>query len=360
MREELSGRERVSLALNHREADRVSICDGLWPSLVEQWYATGSPAFPPGLSPDDAFGYDMLHIRPDTTLRLPEETLEETAEYSVIRDANGTTIKRWKDLTFPGGPVDHLIGNRADWEEHKWRARWDRKRVDWRAARRAYVGGRARGQFIVYSGAICWDAALPIVGPETLLYAMADDPKWVGDMFETLTDLCLAGAEEMLGGGFEFDGAFLCDDMGFRSGSLFSLRTYRELFFPQDRRVCDFFRARGMPVILHSCGQVTALIPDLIRAGYTCLNPLEVKAGMDLVALKREYGRDLAFMGGIDVRKLGDPDPVAIEQEIASKLPVALEGGGYIYALDGPVTPDVSLKRYMYALDLVYLYGGYS
>jgi uroporphyrinogen decarboxylase len=148
--------------------------------------------------------------------------------------------------------------------------------------------------------------------------------------------------------------------MGSRSGPLFSLRTYDELFFPEDHRVCQFFAARGIPVILHSCGNVKRLIPRLIEAGYAGLNPLEVKAGMDLVELKKAYGDVLTFMGGIDVRQVADPDPRLIAAEIATKVPVAMQDGGYIYALDGPVLPGTSLERYCYVMELVRYYGRYD
>jgi len=86
----------------------------------------------------------------------------------------------------------------------------------------------------------------------------------------------------------------------------------------------------GMPVILHSCGNVKELIPDLIRGDLDCLQPLEFKAGMDLIELKENFGDRLAFIGGIDVRKMAGPDPGTIEEEIRRKFEVAKKGGGYI------------------------------
>jgi len=356
MTAEMTGRERISLALQHRAADRVGVVDGLWPGLLETWRREG---FPPNREPDEVFGFDMTTIRPDISLRLPTAVLEETPEYVISRSADGATIKQARDGSFPAGAIDHTIKTRADWETYRERAVWDRERVDWPAVRAAYARARARGQFVVYGGALCWDAALPIVGTETLLRALVEDPDWVRDMYRTLTDICLAGAEELLAAGFEFDGAFLCDDMGGRTGPLFSPRTYDALFFPEDRRVCSLFAARGIPVILHSCGNIQRLIPRLIEAGYTGLNPLEVKAGMDLVALKKQYGAALAFMGGIDARLVIASDPREIEHEIASKVPIAMQGGGYIYALDGPVLPGTALERYHHVLDLVRRHGTY-
>jgi uroporphyrinogen decarboxylase len=129
--------------------------------------------------------------------------------------------------------------------------------------------------------------------------------------------------------------------------------------FESDRLLYDFFHQHDMPVILHSCGRVTALIPHLIEAGLDCLQPLEVKAGMDLVELKREFGRDLAFMGGIDVRAMADPNPQAIEDEIRRKFEAALPGGGYIYHSDHSVPNNVSYQQYTRVMELVREHGAY-
>ncbi len=114
-----------------------------------------------------------------------------------------------------------------------------------------------------------------------------------------------------------------------------------------------------MPIILHSCGRVLDLIPRFIEDGLACLQPVETKAGRDLVELKREFGDRMAFMGGIDVRAMADPDPSVIEEEIKSKIPLAKRGGGYIYHSDHSVPNNVSFQRYCRVLELVREYGVY-
>lgn len=354
---EYTPRERIGMLLGHREADRVGIDDSVWSTTLERWYSEGLPKTP---SPSEIFGYEILQLRPDTSLRLPTVVLEETDEHTIVRNSNGTTVKNWKHATSTPGWLDHLVKTRADWEEYKVRAQWDRSRVDWPAVRRAYEEGRRRNLFIVYAGAISWDATLPVVGAEAMLYAMVDDPDWIRDMYQTYADIYLAGAEEMMGAGIEFDGAWVYDDMAYRSGPFFSPRTYEELLFPHDKRVCAFFRSRRMPIILHSCGRVAPLIPRLIEAGYSCLQPLEAKAGMDVRELKKQFGSRLAFMGGIDTRAMADPDPRVIEEEIASKVSVAKQGGGYIYYSDHSVPDSVSLEQYRRVLELVQRYGRYG
>ena len=163
-----------------------------------------------------------------------------------------------------------------------------------------------------------------------------------------------------MAGGYVFDGVFLFDDMGYRNGTLFSPADYRELLFPAHKRACDFFKSKNFPIILHSCGCVQAFIPDLIEAGFTCLQPLEVKAGMDVIELKKDFGHQLAFMGGIDVRKMAHPDPSVIEEEIRTKVSIAKVGGGYIYHSDHSVPDNVSFQQYCRVIELVQQYGKYE
>ncbi|MBT5873041.1 MAG: hypothetical protein HOH43_06445, partial [Candidatus Latescibacteria bacterium] len=124
--------------------------------------------------------------------------------------------------------------------------------------------------------------------------------------------------------------------------------------------ICDFFHRHDMPVILHSCGNIKELIPLLLEAGFDCIQPVEVKAGMDLVELKALFGDDMAFMGGIDVRAMSDSDPDVIEKEIREKIEVAKQGGGYIYHSDHSVPKDVSFEQYLRVMELVQKHGIYG
>jgi uroporphyrinogen decarboxylase len=189
--------------------------------------------------------------------------------------------------------------------------------------------------------------------------AILDDPQWVKDMFKTNAELVINVAEEMMAKGFEFDGAFLYDDNGYRNATLFSTAAYKELLFPYHKMLFDSFRDKGLPTILHTCGCVNAFVPHYIEAGLTCLQPLEVKAGMDLIELKKKYGKQLAFMGGIDVRCMASDDPSEIEEEIRTKIPLAKKEGGYIYHSDHSVPDNVSFPKYKRTMELVMEYGRY-
>lgn len=352
----MTPRERILMALNHEEADRVPIHDSPWGHTVARWHREGLPE---GQSPADYFGYEMAGQGIDGSLQLPTETIEETDEYRVYKDSNGATRRSFKDHESTPECIDFTIKDRETWEEHKPLLTWNDRRVDWAKALETNRSLRATDKFVHYSAAFGYDKMQGFVGSERLLLSMVEDPAWVKDMFDTAVELVIAGADEMLARGFVFDGAFVYDDMGYRNASLFSPATYRAVEFPSQKRMCDFFKSKDLPVILHSCGCVKELVPMLVEAGFTCLQPLEVKAGMDLVDLKQRHGDRLAFMGGIDVRAMAHPDPEVIVKEIATKLPVAKKGGGYIYHSDHSVPSNVTFQQYCHTMDLVQQYGSY-
>jgi uroporphyrinogen decarboxylase len=194
---------------------------------------------------------------------------------------------------------------------------------------------------------------------EKLLMTVTTDPEWLIDMYDTTADLVMSMYDMMVENGFEFDAAFLACDLGYNHSTFFSPAHFEQQVHPVFARVFSFFHERDIPVILHSDGRIASLVPYFIEEGVDCLNPLEVKAGMDLVELKKQYGDRLAFMGGIDVRAMADPDPSVIEREIRTKVPVAMEGGGFIYHSDHSVPDSVSFDQYRRVIDLVREYGTY-
>ncbi len=352
----MTDRERVLAALNLQEPDRVPIHDNPWATTIKRWHREGLPE---DTTPAQYFDYAMMGVGADLTFRFPTEVIEETDEYTIIRSADGTVSKNWKNAVSTPGRIDFLIKSRADWEEHKHRLEWSRDRVDWQAVRQAEQQAREKGKWFHFGAAFGYDRIQAVIGSERLLMAMAEDPEWIEEVFMAYAKILVAAAEEMIGAGIEFDGAFVYDDMGYRNAALFSPAMFWRFEFPCHKLVYDFFHSHGLKVILHSCGRVSELIPGLLEAGLDCLQPLEVKAGMDVVELKKKYGDRLAFMGGIDVRCMADPDPRAIEKEIATKLPVAKQGGGYIYHSDHSVPDNVSFQQYQRVIELVHKYGTY-
>ena len=352
----LTRRERVRLALAHKEADCIPIHDSPWGATITRWHNEGLPE---GVSPDEYFGFAFRGFGADLSPQYPVRVLERTSEYIVETTPCGGVRRNHRDYSTTPELIDYGIKTRQDWEAAKKRLVPSITRVDWVSLKYNYERAKADNLFITYDAITGYDNCQSYIRSDELLPLLITDPDWIRDMAETQADMVIEMAKILMEHGYQFDAAFLFNDMGYRNASFFSPRTYREIFQPADRRMFDFFHSKGMPVILHSCGNVKGLIPALLEIGLDCLQPLEVKAGMDLIELKREYGKDLAFMGGIDVRAMADPDPQAIEREIASKIPVAKAGGGYIYHSDHSIPNNVSFAQYCRALELVKKYGQY-
>jgi len=352
----MDSRERIRKVLHHEEPDRVPVHDTPWDQTIDRWHSEGLPVY---LSPAEHFNYEIVSIGCDTGPRFPVETLEKTDEYIISRISTGAVNKNFRDHASTPELVDRPVKKREDWEAIKPRLRPDYKRVDWVEAIQTYQRARSEGKFICYACGYGYDALQGYLRTEQLLMTMVTDPEWVREMVMTHAQLTLDMAEMMIGEGIEFDAFWCFNDMGYRNGLLFSPDAYRRTQKEADRMVFSFFHERGMPVILHSCGRIKELIPDLIEVGLDCLQPLEVKAGMDVRELKAEYGDRLCFMGGIDVRAMAAKDPSVIEEEVRSKVPAAMKGGGYIYHSDHSVPSDVSFERYERAMELVREYGAY-
>lgn len=352
----MTGKERIDAALEHREADRIPIQDNPWNTTVRRWREEGLPE---DVSPHEYFGYELMNVGADTSFRFPVEKVDETDEYVLERNANGALRRQWKDKTGTPECVDFLIKSRKEWDEHKHRLEMSPERIDVEKVKKVREGADKAGNWLAYSGVVGYDKTQGIVGSANLLMAIIDDPDWVAEMFMKSVDLVIETADALIEAGAGFDGAFLFDDLGYRNAALFSPKAYRELLYPAHKKVFEYFHSKGLKVILHTCGCVKELVPQLIEAGLDCIQPLEVKAGMDLVEMKQKYGDELAFMGGIDVRCMAHPDPSVIEKEISTKIPIAKKSGGYIYHSDHSVPDNVSFAQYKRVIELVHKYGKY-
>ena len=353
----MTSRERVLLALEHKEADRIAIHDGPWGTTVTRWRQEGLPE---DQSPMQYFGYEFRSNSCDNSLQLPTETKEETDEYVINTTSDGALRRNWKGKTSTPELIDFSITTREGWEEHKPRMAMNESRVDWENQLKANQEATEQGFFRTMNFGPGFTKVCNMVGPERVLMAMLDDPEWVKDMFLTDAQVCVDCTEEMIGRGFELDAGWIFDDLGHKHRSFFSEVMYRELLWPAHKLVCDCFRSHGLKMLIHCCGYKMNLVPDLIAAGFDCIQPLEVKAGNDMLALKKQYGDQLSFMGGIDVRAMAHPDPSVIEKEISSKIPAVKQGGGYIYHSDHSVPDNVSFQQYCRVMELVAEHGRYS
>ena len=334
----------------------MAIQDSPWGTTISRWHREGLPQ---NISPAEFFNYEFERVGADLSLRFPGEVIEDNDEYRIYVDANGRTLKNWKDRTSTPMLIDYKIKTREDWEQHKHLMVPDRNRIDWNATEQIYKKSKEQGKFFCYSGGAGYQASTGKIQVERLLEGMVVDPDWIRDAIDTGVDLALGMFKMLIDEGYEFDGYWCSDDLGYRNGLMFAPQEFRELVMPAHKRLCDFCHENGNFAILHSCGNFNEVVPELIETGWDCLQPLEVKAGMDVIDLKHKYGDKIALMGGIDVRVMADGTDRELEDEIGRKITIAKDNGGYLYHSDHSVPDNVSFERYQRLIELVLQYGRY-
>ena len=353
---ELTSKERMSRILRRRPVDRIGAHESFWADTRKKWQAQGH--IKEGEDLAEHFGLDLrgggwLNMAAD--LDHKEEIVEETEATKLVRNANGALLRWWKNKAGTPEHVDFLVKDRAGWQEHTrprlTKADDYRRRINFEGYREARKKSRDRQLFFTWSGVNVFECMHPVCGHEYMLIGMALDPDWVRDMCNVYAELIVNLMEILFAEAGLPDGIFFYEDMGFKNKPFMSPAMYKQIVWPAHKRTFDYAHSRKLPVIVHSCGYVAPLVPGLIEAGMDCLQAMEVKAGMDLVELKKAYGDRIAFMGGLDVRTLVANDRRAIQAELDRKLPAAMAGGGYCLHSDHSIPDQVHYETYRFFLD---------
>jgi len=352
----LTSKERITRVLAREPVDRVGAFESFWPDTRNHWIEQGRLREDESL--EDHFGLDLRNtwtFDPVADLDAGDRVVEEDAETKLVRNGNGALLRWWKNRSGTPEHVDFLVKDRAGWEEHIRPRLVDtslyRRRINFEAYRDARAQGRRENLFFCWGGVNVFESMHPVCGHEHMLVGMALDPDWVKDMCSVYAGLTINLMEILFAEEGLPDGAYFFEDMGFKERPFMSPAMYKDIIWPSHKRTFNFCHARGLPVIVHSCGFVEPLVPGLIEAGMNCLQAMEAKAGMDLLRLKKNYGDRIALCGGMDIRTLETNDTGVVEKELASKLPGAMAGSGYILHTDHSVSSRVEYETYRFFVD---------
>jgi uroporphyrinogen decarboxylase len=365
--------DRMNKTLHHQEADRVPVSDFFWGSFLERWRADlGLPA---DASPYTYYDLDWQVTIPNMDPHIkPFEVLKEDDEEVVVRTGFEAIIQKKFDhpmpafLRFETDTLEKLQAFQFDdpWDERRFCAAGDNQL--------AGVGdGFARNSppwldtvkslyadFPVY-GSVCegHEMLWRIIGSENVMYWIGSDPDAVGRFVERLNEfnLELCKAQIRAGGGL-LDGMVIWGDVAYRKDVFFSPKYWRKYFKPGVTALVEECHSQGIPVIYHGCGNVRRIFEDYIETGIDAYNPLEFKAGLDVVELRRQYGHRIGFCGNMDVMIWADGTPEELKATVLHKLNAA-KGGGYIFQSDHSVPSNVSGQNYDYVVKLVREYGRY-
>jgi len=374
----MNDRQRFHATLRFGKPDRIPLQPGSpRESTIEAWRTQGLPAGadyhaflmqtlgipwqPPRVDVDLGVSFKMLPW-------FEEKVLEHRDGHYIVQDWMGaiTEISDEFDYTYIRFPKDFVtrkwhrfpVQSRADWEERiKWRYdpnHPDRFPADF--AERCRLLRRRDHVLSINVNGPFWQLR-EWLGMENLCMLLIEDPDFAQEMIDVWRDFVVRMLEQIFAA-VDVDDVHLSEDMAYKAHSMISPAMCRRFLLPTWAAWADLVHAQPNTIIsMDSDGYIGELIPLWLEAGIAVCDPIEVAAGNDIVAFRKQFGRRMAYRGGIDKRALarGGQD---MRDEVMRVVPPLLVDGGFIPGCDHGVPPDISWQNYVeYARLLAELTG---
>ncbi len=194
-----------------------------------------------------------------------------------------------------------------------------------------------------------YERAWILRGIEPMLFDFLANPFFVEELFDRICDFNMVITKRLCQ--FPIDAFHFGDDWGQQHGLIMGAEIWRKFFKKRLKKLYDAVHDAGLPVSIHSCGDITEIIPDLIDIGVNMISPLQAEA-LDFEFLKKEYGKHLSFWGGISTQKtLPNGTPREVREEIRDRLKIMSKNGGYILAPSHELQGDIPLENMLAFID---------
>jgi uroporphyrinogen decarboxylase len=194
-------------------------------------------------------------------------------------------------------------------------------------------------------GMLLFERAWSLRGMEELLVDFYGEEDFVHELFNKITDYNIAIINEALK--YPIDGFYFADDYGMQTGMLMGPSLWRKFCKPYLARTFSPIKAKGLPVIFHSCGNILDVLDDMVEIGLDCYQTVQPEI-YDLKELKKRYGGRLAFYGAISTQQfLPFAKPDEVKAKVKETISVLGANGGYICAPTHQVPWDVPEENVM-------------
>ncbi|MDY0290189.1 MAG: uroporphyrinogen decarboxylase family protein [Sphaerochaeta sp.] len=217
-----------------------------------------------------------------------------------------------------------------------------------------FAGVRSAFSFLTVSAGL--------VGVSLLIY---EDPDLLHELVEAATDYWTQVGLRAIELGV--DALYVANDMGMNGSTLISPTHLREFFLPAFARQCTVWKKAGGRVILHSCGNIEAILPDLAAmgshglGGFDGLNNLQSHAGMNIASVKERYGRQWTLIGNVDATTVMTSSRLEdIDEAILSVIQCAGDEGGLILATDHSFHKGIPIENVLHFIERAKTMGRYS
>lgn len=335
-----SGKERVIAALKHEIPDRVPTFE--W--LVDKKIADH---FIPGGTPEDFCAKYLDAIIVDFN-------------YSSKDLGNGVTVNEWGVIHHDTGeahafPVDGPIHNREEFEAYVPPAPDAEGRCD--NLKRVLARYGDEKAVILHMNDV-WSLPSRMMKFEDFLMMILDETDLVADILKMTVDAQIKLAEQAARCGAKF--IFTGDDVAYSNGPMISPSIFREIFFPEMKRIVKAYKDLGFYVLKHTDGNIMPMIDMFTSAGFDLLDPIDPIAGMDLQTIKSAYGSKIAIKGNVNCATTLVYG--SIEETVAETkkcLAIGMPGGGYVCSSSNSIHASINPANYAAMLETIDRFGKY-
>lgn len=319
--------------------------------LEDEWLAQG--ATPEELTLE-AFDWDFVPVTgcggaTGVFGGPPSRILEETDEYVIRRDELGRTTKLIKRAATIPLPLDHPVHDMDSWQAIKPLFAWREDRVDPAAIERARAA-QEQGALVVAYIPGGFDLPRELMGEEVACLAYYEQPELMHDIIATLADTSLRVLDRV-SSSLVIDQLSVHEDLAGKAGPMIGPAQIETFIKPYFTAVWDLVRSRGTRLFdMDSDGNMWRVLDAFLECGINSMHPMEPAAGMDIVEVRKRYGKRLAIRGGIDKHalRLG---PEAIRAELAHKMQPFMREGGIAFGLDHRIPNGTSIDNYRFYVD---------
>jgi uroporphyrinogen decarboxylase len=272
----------------------------------------------------------------------------------VYRDEWGTIYQKDAASWPIDAPIDYPIKTRADLRGY----RPPDPTLAGRDSEIVAAGSAPRDDLAILGGVQGpLTTAWLLMGYENICFALYDDPKLLTEVFQISNDFFKEAARRSVAAGCV--GMWVSEDLGDNQRGFFKLEHYRKYVLPPFAELVEYVAGLGVPVLMHSCGCITAFLDDLAQTKINSIHPLQRTAKMDLRAVKEKYGERFCIIGNIDsTRTLPFGRPADVAAEAKEAIDIAAPGGGYVLASDHSLHDGIPIKNIRELARVGTAYGG--
>ena len=401
----LTPRERVLMALNHEEPDRIPIDFGAMRSTGISVSAYMKLREKLGITEGRPKLYDLMQWLAEPELPVLERLHGDVVQLHRYRPTYGLDIGEWREWTTPDGhevlvphgfdpvlmpdgsrvimdgdriiarmPKDghwfdleyHPLANAAtyrDIDEYQFPTIGDDE-IEFISREAKRLHDETDYAILASFGGNVFEQGQFDFGWQNFMTLLAGDPDLAMYYMDKLTDSVIEQLKKWLPAVRDYVQIVqVGDDLGMQTGPQISPKMYREMIKPFHTRIYQYIKENSdLFVFLHSCGSIYQLLPDIIEAGVDIINPVQyMAADMDPVRLKREFGKHLTFWGGgCDTQLVLTHGTIEeIQEETKRMISIFAPGGGFVFTTVHNILREIEPEKVLAVYDTAYEHGWY-